>query len=54
MSRKMSSTLPQSAYFKESFTLPGTQWRLSGHSRAMERTGFLLQGGGARFLLDAG
>jgi ABC-type glycerol-3-phosphate transport system permease component len=56
----MTSTLPQAAYFKESFRLPGThsdthsQWRLSGHSRAMERTGFVLQGGGATVLLDAG
>lgn len=50
----MTSTLPQSCYFKNTFTLPGTAWKISGHSRALERTGFSLTGGGATILLDAG
>jgi glyoxylase-like metal-dependent hydrolase (beta-lactamase superfamily II) len=50
----MSSTLPQRNYFHQEYSIPGGQWKLSGHSRALERTGFLLTGGGARILLDAG
>lgn len=48
---------PQSVYYKNSYVLPtavANQWTLSGHSRAMERTGFLLSGQGVRIMLDAG
>lgn len=41
----MSSTLPQNKYFENSYSLDET-WSISGHSRALERTGFLLQGEG--------
>lgn len=51
----MSSTLPQHKYFEVSWELPVPgRWRLSGHSRALERSGFLLEGQGVRFMLDAG
>lgn len=50
----MTSTLPQFKFFENSFSLPGTSWKLTGHSRAMEKTGFLLTGGGAKIALDAG
>ena len=43
----MSSTLPQHKYFEVSWELPVPgRWRLSGHSRALERSGFLLEGQG--------
>lgn len=50
----MTSTLPQHSYFIQEYSLNSTNWKLSGHSRALERTGFLLTGGGGRILLDAG
>jgi ribonuclease BN (tRNA processing enzyme) len=50
----MSSTLPQRSYFNQEYSIPGLPWKLSGHSRALERTGFLFTGGGIRILLDAG
>lgn len=50
----MSSTLPQLRYFDTSYRLPHcAQWSLAGHSRALERTGFILSGP-ATILLDAG
>lgn len=50
----MPSGLPQKNFFQHAFTFPGTQYQLSGHSRALERTGFLLLGEGLRIVLDAG
>lgn len=50
----MSSSLPQCRYFDLSYRLPSaSEWTLSGHSRALERTGFILSGP-ATLLLDAG
>jgi phosphoribosyl 1,2-cyclic phosphodiesterase len=49
----MSSTLPQRSYFNQEYSFQNL-WKLSGHSRALERTGFLLTGGGIRIVLDAG
>lgn len=50
----MSSTLPQLRYFDNNYRLPHSpEWSLSGHSRALERTGFILSGP-ATVLLDAG
>lgn len=49
----MTSTLPQHSYFTQEYSIPSLTWKISGHSRALERTGFLLYGGG-RILLDAG
>lgn len=43
---------PQASFWRHRFRLPGTQWTLSGHSRALERTGFLLEE--PRIYLDAG
>jgi hypothetical protein len=42
----MSSTLIQHSYFKNTYSFSGGQWTLAGHSRALERTGFLLSGKG--------
>jgi len=51
----MSSTLPQFQYFKERWKVPlSGGWVLSGHSRALERTGFLLSAGPLTLVLDAG
>lgn len=50
----VSGTLPQRHYWESQWELPGTPWALSGHSRAMERTGFHLRGGAGHILLDAG
>ena len=50
----MSSTLPQLRYFDTSYRLPHCpEWSLTGHSRALERTGFILSGP-TTILLDAG
>jgi hypothetical protein len=43
---------PQAAYWRNRYRLPGTQWTLSGHSRALERSGFFLEE--PRIFLDAG
>eukprot|EP00668_Euglena_longa_P012051 GGOE01014476.1.p1 GENE.GGOE01014476.1~~GGOE01014476.1.p1 ORF type:complete len:481 (+),score=66.29 GGOE01014476.1:48-1490(+) len=48
------TALPQRFYWKKQWPLPGTKWVLSGHSRAMERTGFHLRGGPCNIMLDAG
>ena len=48
----MSSTLPQFEYFKQRWVVPYAGWTLTGHSRAMERTGFVLHEIGV--VLDAG
>eukprot|EP00667_Euglena_gracilis_P008962 EG_transcript_9090 len=50
----MDTTLPQRQYWLKQWSLPGTKWVLSGHSRAMERTGFHLRGGSGHIMLDAG
>lgn len=50
----MTSTLPQHNYYINEYNIPSLTWKLTGHSRALERTGFLLYGGGGRILLDAG
>jgi len=50
-------SFPQEAYYSNSYVLPTSnpnQWTISGHSRAMERTGFLLSGQGVKIMLDAG
>ena len=39
----MSATLPQFGYFERKWRLPGTDVTITGHSKAMERTGFLLE-----------
>lgn len=49
----MSTTLPQWSFFQQEYHFP-TNWKLSGHSRALERTGFLLAGNGIKIVLDAG
>lgn len=46
------SRLPQSEYFAATHDIPGTQWTITGHSRALERTGFWIPQ--LRFLFDAG
>jgi len=45
---------PQSGYWRHRWRLPGTgsSWTLSGHSRALERTGFCIEE--PRIFLDAG
>lgn len=45
---------PQAAYWRHRWRLPGpgSPWTLSGHSRALERTGFLLEE--SKIFLDAG
>lgn len=43
---------PQASFWRHRFRLPGTQWTLTGHSRALERTGFLLVE--PKIFLDAG
>jgi len=48
------TTLPQRHFWLKQWRLPGTTWILSGHSRAMERTGFHLRGGPGHIMLDAG
>ena len=48
----MSATLPQFGYFERKWRLPGTDVTITGHSKAMERTGFLLEPLGV--VLDAG
>jgi len=35
-----SPTIPQSQYFLSSWKIPGSGWTITGHSRALERTGF--------------
>ena len=52
----MSSTLPQQAFWDSSrkWLIPQTTWTLEGHSRAMERTGFLMTCDGGRVMLDGG
>src|SRR4051794_40116159 len=49
----MSRTIPQQSYFGCHWTIPGTNgWTLSGHSRALERTGFFISEVG--IVLDGG
>jgi len=48
----MSKTIPQLGYFSHSWNVPCTDWTLTGHSRALERTGFWLAE--PAILLDAG
>lgn len=48
----MSKTLPQLAFFTPKWKLPNVDWTMTGHSRALERTGFLLAELG--IVLDAG
>jgi ribonuclease Z len=43
---------PQSHYFKSVWKIPGTDWTISGHSRALERTGFYIHE--LCVMLDAG
>lgn len=43
---------PQASFWRHKFRLPGTQWTLSGHSRALERSGFVLEE--PKIYLDAG
>ena len=47
-----STVLPQGSYFNSVWTVPGTDWTITGHSRALERTGFWIPE--LRVLLDAG
>ena len=47
-----SPTSPQSTYFKSSWKIPGTDWTITGHSRALERTGFYIPE--LAVMLDAG
>jgi len=44
--------LPQCGYFSSLYRIPGTDWTITGHSRALERTGFWIPE--LRVLLDAG
>lgn len=39
------ATLPQANYFNRTYQF-ANEWMLTGHSRALERTGFLLSGPG--------
>lgn len=52
MSLKEKSALPQGNYFAPYWKIPGTSWSISGHSRALERTGFWIPE--LRLMLDAG
>mmetsp|Transcript_6461 Transcript_6461/g.9908 ORF Transcript_6461/g.9908 Transcript_6461/m.9908 type:complete len:359 (+) Transcript_6461:364-1440(+) len=45
-------TSPQSEYFNSSWKIPGTNWTITGHSRALERTGFYIKE--LCVMLDAG
>lgn len=47
-----SPTLPQGSYFQSVWKVPGSPWTISGHSRALERTGFWIPE--IRVMLDAG
>lgn len=44
--------LPQYGYFRATYTIPHSDWTLTGHSRALERTGFWIPQ--LRLMLDAG
>mmetsp|Transcript_7838 Transcript_7838/g.11456 ORF Transcript_7838/g.11456 Transcript_7838/m.11456 type:complete len:374 (-) Transcript_7838:4-1125(-) len=44
--------LPQYSFFQASYQIPGTNWTITGHSRALERTGFWIPE--LRVVLDAG
>lgn len=44
--------LPQYGYFRASYSIPGTDWQITGHSRSMERTGFWIPQ--LSVVLDAG
>lgn len=46
------SVNPQSAYWRHNYKIPGTRWTLSGHSRALERSGFFIKE--LKIFLDAG
>ena len=48
----MKCSSPQSEYFRASWRFPGDRWTLTGHSRALERTGFWIPE--LRIMLDAG
>mmetsp|Transcript_19540 Transcript_19540/g.52674 ORF Transcript_19540/g.52674 Transcript_19540/m.52674 type:complete len:408 (+) Transcript_19540:186-1409(+) len=48
----MSKTLPQREHHAHAYTLPVSGWTLTGHSRALERSGFFLHE--PRIVLDAG
>ena len=50
--RRQESRYPQAAYWRHRLRLKGTPWTLSGHSRALERTGFFLEE--PKVFLDAG
>lgn len=58
----MSSRIPQHEYFKNKWCLPSSSvshhgnsgWTVCGHSKALERTGFILSGPAVTILLDAG
>lgn len=53
MPLKEKSSLPQGSYFPCSWKIPGNSgWSITGHSRALERTGFLIPE--LRVVLDAG
>jgi len=42
----------QSAFWRHTFPMPGTNWTLTGHSRALERSGFCIEE--LKIFLDAG
>ena len=44
--------MPQHEYFRARWRIPRTEWTLQGHSKAMERTGFVIPEIGV--VLDAG
>ena len=52
MSKLDQSSLPQGRYFPKAWKIPGTSWTITGHSRALERTGFWIPE--LRVMLDAG
>jgi hypothetical protein len=53
MQQQVKSSLPQGDYFRASWKIPGgNNWVLTGHSRALERTGFWIPQ--LRIMLDVG
>ena len=45
---------PQASYWRHRWKVPNSSWTLSGHSRALERTGFVVESAKAKIFLDAG